>query len=420
MSEAPKPVAEAPKQAPASSSPKPEAASPVSLDKKHERLLVAYSPLLGSQVTAFLSDGAIFEGTLGSFITEGEFALILRMATMVQPGRELFDTNIRPGITFELMNIRFDDMAELKSAGKEGGIGTDAAISKKKGNFGKERELAKWVPEGEPSEATLNLQSGASQPSGNWDQFAANEKLFGLKTDFNEEIYTTKLDRQAAHIKSKEAEADRIAREIMSAPTSNVHLAEERGKNVGVDEESLYGAVLREKPPGFAEASSTPNKPLKLNPSAPEFKLNVDAPEFTPTASMTFYNRSSRNMHYGNGYGYNPYAAAGYYRPPPMAPYYYVDPAAMVMAPPPVAAVPSEVVPAPAASSDASGLKMNPNATAFFMPSYFMPPALAAYGYYAQPAYGYYPQPPYHPAQPPYPQVQQSEQPGELKTSEDQ
>lgn len=399
MSEAPKP-AEAPKQTPVSPKTEP---SPASVDRKHERLLVAYSPLLGSRVTAFLFDGAIFEGTLDSFVTEGEFALILRMATMVQPGRELIDPNIKAGMTFELMNIRFDDMAELKSAGKEGGIGTDAAISKKKGNFGKERELAKWVPDGEPSEA-LNLQSN---PSGNWDQFAANEKLFGLKTDFNEELYTTKLDRQAAHIKAKEAEADRIAREIMSAPTSNVHLAEERGKSVAVDEESLYGAVIREKPPGFTE--KTEKQPLKLNPSAPEFKLNVNAPEFTPSTPMTFYNKPRRNLQYGNGngYGYNPYAAAGYYRPPPMAPYYYVDPAAVAAAPvvAPVAAVPTEAASAPVAS--ASGSKMNPNAAAFFMPSYYMPPA--PYGYYAQPAYGYYAQPAPHQAAP-----EQSEQ----KTSE--
>jgi hypothetical protein len=387
MSEAPKPT-EAPKQTPQA------VPAPVSsLDKKHERLLVAYSPLVGNHVTVFLYDGAIFEGTLDSFVTEGEFALILRMATMVQPGHELIDANIKAGMTFELMNIRFDDMAELKSAGKEGGIGTDAAISKKKGNFGKERELAKWVPDSEPGES-LNLQSGSSG-TGNWDQFAANEKLFGLKTDFNEEIYTTKLDRQSAHVKSKEAEADRIAREIMASPTSNVHLAEERGKKVMGDEESLYGAVMREKPPGFAE-KATETEPLKLSPAAPEFTLNINAPEFNPSTPMTFYNKPRRNLNYGDGYGYNNYTAASYYRPPPMAPYYYASANPAPVAP---VAIGENVSISVAAASVApvasvSGSKMNPNATAFFMPTYYAASA-PAYGYYAQPAYGYYAQ---HPA----------------------
>ena len=54
---------------------------------------------------------------------------------MLRPGREVIDLSIKAGITFELMNIRFDDMAELKAAAaasSSGGIGTDAAISKRR------------------------------------------------------------------------------------------------------------------------------------------------------------------------------------------------------------------------------------------------------------------------------------------------
>lgn len=432
MSEAPTPVEPAKNKQTAVAAPKAVPSPAVSADKKHERLLVAYSPLVGTRVTVFLYDGAIFEGTLDSFVTEGEFALILRMATMIRPGRELIDPTIKAGMTFELMNIRFDDMAELKSAGKEGGIGTDAAIAKKKGNFGRERELAKWVPDDEPGEA---LQLKSPQDSGAWDQFAANEKLFGLKTDFNEEIYTTKLDRAAPHIKAKEAEADRIAREIMASPTSNVHLAEERGKSVSVDEESLYGAVIREKPPGFSEkaaaasseapakTTTTTTTPLKLNPNAKEFKLSANAPEFTPSAPMTYYNKPRRNLQYGNGntggYAYNPYAA-GYYPAAPMAPYYYADPSAVVV--PAVPVVPAVVNDAAASSAAAAAeapakpvdSKMNPNATAFYMPTYYVP-APAAYGNYGQPAYGYYAQPQPQPqavfSQPPQQSTDQKQQP---------
>lgn len=55
--------------------------------------------------------------------------------------------------------------------------------------------------------------SGASR--GPWDQFAANEKLFGVKTQFDENLYTTKLDRSAADFKEREREAQRIANEII-------------------------------------------------------------------------------------------------------------------------------------------------------------------------------------------------------------
>ncbi len=51
----------------------------------------------------------------------------------------------------------------------------------------------------------------------NWDQFAVNEKLFGVKTDFNEDLYTTKLDKNSEEYKRREKEAARLAREIEKA-----------------------------------------------------------------------------------------------------------------------------------------------------------------------------------------------------------
>jgi hypothetical protein len=67
-----------------------------------------------------------------------------------------------------------------------------------------------------------------------------------LKSDFKEEIYTTKLDRNTKDYKQREKEAARIAQEILKASSSNVHLAEERGEIIEVDEETLYGAVIRD------------------------------------------------------------------------------------------------------------------------------------------------------------------------------
>ena len=47
-----------------------------------------------------------------------------------------------------------------------------------------------------------------------WDQFETNQRLFGVSTDFNEEDYTTKLDKSDPKFKEREAKAIRLAKEI--------------------------------------------------------------------------------------------------------------------------------------------------------------------------------------------------------------
>ena len=78
----------------------------------------------------------------------------------------------------------------------------------------KERELFKWNPEEGPGEFGALEGETDTQQNGNWDQFAANEKLFGLKTDFDEELYTTRLDRSAPDFKDRERWAIEKANEI--------------------------------------------------------------------------------------------------------------------------------------------------------------------------------------------------------------
>lgn len=58
-----------------------------------------------------------------------------------------------------------------------------------------------------------------------WDQFETNEALFGVKTTFDEELYTTKLLR-GPETRDLEREAMRIAREIEGEDTQDLHLAE--------------------------------------------------------------------------------------------------------------------------------------------------------------------------------------------------
>jgi PAB1-binding protein PBP1 len=60
----------------------------------------------------------------------------------------------------------------------------------------------------------ITFGAGSSGHAG-WNQFTANEKLFGVKTAFDEEVYTTKLDRSGADFAEREKRAQALANEIM-------------------------------------------------------------------------------------------------------------------------------------------------------------------------------------------------------------
>lgn len=126
---------------------------------------------------------------------------------------------------------------------------TDADIS---GNLPtRERTLQPWAPPSDSGpdlslESAGNVNAGLSGQNKNWDQFEANERLYGVKSDYDENIYTTAIDRSSPLYKQREAAAEKIAREIEASNTFNAHVAEERGyalaDDSGVNEEEKYAA----------------------------------------------------------------------------------------------------------------------------------------------------------------------------------
>lgn len=143
-----------------------------------------------------------------------------------------------------------------------------------------ERELKPWVPDCFGPSTKLehitspNLQKKGKSPT--FDQFAVNRELFGIVPTYDESQYTTSLDRSHPEYKWKEAQAEKIAKEIMKIPTKNPHLAEERGQTLerdsseGLDEESRYGAVIRGPnayiPPSLRNKSASLETSSKLSP----------------------------------------------------------------------------------------------------------------------------------------------------------
>lgn len=81
----------------------------------------------------------------------------------------------------------------------------------------------------------------------NWDQFETNKKLFGVESSYQEDLYTTRLDKDSPIYVQRQTEAEHIAKDIEGIKESNPHVMEERGfDDSGLDEEERYGAVLTE------------------------------------------------------------------------------------------------------------------------------------------------------------------------------
>ena len=111
----------------------------------------------------------------------------------------------------------------MLSVGNRSSFRTDAAISNNR--FGNERTLQPWVPDSHDAvDGSLEKTSGG----GTWDQFAENERLFGLKTDYDENIYTTSINKNHPQYRERIAAAERKAREIERSVATTAHVAEER------------------------------------------------------------------------------------------------------------------------------------------------------------------------------------------------
>ncbi|KAL3159495.1 hypothetical protein ABBQ38_009913 [Trebouxia sp. C0009 RCD-2024] len=227
----------------------------------NERLLFAFQVLIGYIVEVQVKSGATYQGVFHTAQLEGgELHIILRMAKLTHDSdQKLSDsTAARPPIkeliikSADFVSLHAKDvrMGESDLSGPaEDSFSTDTAISRGRGGLAG-RELQKWAPEASDDLTGMLLESEPGQKgkaSGRWDQFAANQQLFGTATSYNEDLYTTKLDAGASGISVQEAE--RLAAEIQAGTTSNRHLAEERGAHIddsGMDEEDLYSAVGRQ------------------------------------------------------------------------------------------------------------------------------------------------------------------------------
>lgn len=135
-----------------------------------------------------------------------------------------------------------------------------------------------------------------------WDQFQVNESKFGVKTTFDETEYTTKIDRSTPDYEKREREARRLASEIESSSSDNLHLQEERNHRVqsdNRDEEDRYSGVqrpnMKQQPQpqqqqrqdarSVADAPSKVPAPAKEQPQRPRLSYAAAAAAGAKTAA---------------------------------------------------------------------------------------------------------------------------------------
>eukprot|EP00752_Nemacystus_decipiens_P013052 g11545.t3 len=116
------------------------------------------------------------------------------------------------------------------------GVGTDSAIGSRAAErmaVGRERRLeevdSSWLHQ-TPTGVTGDLgNSRGGAPAKKWDQFETNRRLFGVTAAFDENIYTTPLDKESFSAQQVEL-AERQAAEILGASSEFLPVREERNR----------------------------------------------------------------------------------------------------------------------------------------------------------------------------------------------
>jgi len=250
-----------PQKAPVAASP----ASPVSPPSQglvdHKTLIFFLTNLRGHVVRVLLRNGKVYEGVFNSATFPNKQCQLVLKAVQEQPsfdfqGRSTFQ--FVPSFTVEASNlvqmrakkISFGaDVTSPSSSSSSAGRGfaTDTQISNTPGQLA-ERQLQKWTPDSDGVMLTLEEESAMTGHSHkHWNQF---EQRNIAPSSFSMDQYTTPLDRNSDFYKQHEKKAQRLAAQILSQNTSNVHMAEERGLvtrqagSVDEDEEAKYSQVL--------------------------------------------------------------------------------------------------------------------------------------------------------------------------------
>lgn len=280
----------------------------------HDRIIFLLTSFIGLVTTVITKNGDKFSGVFSSSTLEpNDSSFVLKMAHRPSQ-QEQSQTNgvsevaspylgsapdhsmvfdIKDIVDISVANVSTSDVLTKSSKGTSSNFRTDTDIS---GNISiRERTLKRWEP---AADVDVDMSLETTTSTAGWDQFEANERLFGATTSYDENIYTTRIDRSDPSYKRKEAEAARIAREIESSDANNAHVREERGlapiDDSGRDEEEKYSGVRRDETTLSPLASGQSNKytpparrQLAAQPTTAAAAVSANAVKPVPTTTTS-------------------------------------------------------------------------------------------------------------------------------------
>lgn len=196
---------------------------------------------------ATLKGGIQYSGILSAATADGQINIALRQAQQVSndknaaassnrdpSSQSTSSTTVKPNLLIQAKDLLELEAIDISLEGRpqeRDGFKTDTQVT---GNAfdRREKQLQAWGAgpssnslgslgaagggiEDDLQGLSLETAGPAAAGRGQWDQFAANEKLYGLKSDYDDELYTTKLDRSGADYRQREAKAAQLEREIL-------------------------------------------------------------------------------------------------------------------------------------------------------------------------------------------------------------
>lgn len=209
-----------------------------------DRLLFLIVNSIGCKVNILTNSGVLIKGFLQN-IDPITLKIIIK-DDEINKEDQLTSINYEDLIEFELENIDLFNTNHLSKNSTSFKTDKDISISR---NNTPRQEIEKWVPD-QSITSGISLDSlTLNDDDHKWDQFATNEKKFGIVSEFDEHLYTTKINKNDPNYAKNLEKATKLAAEIEGQSfNGNVHLAEERGlkfDDSGIDEEDKYSGVDR-------------------------------------------------------------------------------------------------------------------------------------------------------------------------------
>ena len=210
---------------------------------------------IGEKIHIDLISGDTIEGLLYTIDpVNNEYLLINNPRRLSRTGVPLFLKESMLKIYFkEILSINYEinnTIPDKKNKNKKNQFILDAQISKKNLNPIKEEKLIKYEVKAEDKNNKYINQTLEDEEDTNWDQFELNKKVYNVVSTYDENLYTTKLDKNKISEEDKKF-ADKMYNEIMNSnkDEKDVHILEDRGiiqqKDNDMDEEDKYSSVIK-------------------------------------------------------------------------------------------------------------------------------------------------------------------------------